>query len=97
MTGNLCKHLVSSPHKQVENRAGCLLTFLKMRMQVIGPAALQRKSHLCIFFWELRGLSPNFGIHVSVSDLYIPRISPHIWLYGQTEPGMKYINLTQNL
>ncbi len=27
---------------------------------------------------ELRGLSPNFHIHVSVSDLYIPRISPHI-------------------
>jgi hypothetical protein len=22
-------------------------------------------------FWELRGLSPNFHIHVSVSDLYI--------------------------
>jgi hypothetical protein len=29
-------------------------------------------------FWELRGLSPNFHIHVSVSDLYIPRIGPHI-------------------
>jgi hypothetical protein len=24
--------------------------------------------------WELRGLSPNFHIHVFVSDLYIPRI-----------------------
>jgi hypothetical protein len=22
-------------------------------------------------FWELRGLSPNFQVHVSVSDLYI--------------------------
>ncbi len=31
-------------------------------------------------FWELRGLSPNFHIHVSVSDLYILRIGPHIWL-----------------
>ncbi len=31
-------------------------------------------------FWELRGLSPNFHIHVSVSDLYIPRIGPHIFL-----------------
>jgi hypothetical protein len=39
---------------------------------------MQRKSHLCIPFWELRGLSPNFHIHVSVSDLYIPRIGPHI-------------------
>ncbi len=25
-------------------------------------------------FWELRGLSPNFHIPVSVSDLYISRI-----------------------
>jgi hypothetical protein len=32
-------------------------------------------------FWELRGLSPNFHIHVSVSHLYIPRISLlHIFL-----------------
>jgi hypothetical protein len=29
-------------------------------------------------FWELRGFSPNFHMHVSVSDLYIPRIGPHI-------------------
>jgi hypothetical protein len=29
-------------------------------------------------FWELRGLSPNFHIYVFVSDLYIPRIGPHI-------------------
>ena len=27
---------------------------------------------------EYRGLSPNFHIHVSVSDLYIPSIGPHI-------------------
>ncbi len=31
-------------------------------------------------FWELRGLSPNFHIHVSVSDFDIPRIGPHIFL-----------------
>ncbi len=29
-------------------------------------------------FRELRGLSPNFHIYVSASDLYIPRIDPHI-------------------
>ncbi len=29
---------------------------------------------------ELRGFSPNIHIHVSVSDLYIPRIGPHIYL-----------------
>ncbi len=26
---------------------------------------------------EWRGLSPNFHVHVSVSDLFIPRISPN--------------------
>ncbi len=42
--------------------------------------ALQRQFRLysIFLFWELRGLSPNFYIHVSVSDLYIPRIGPHI-------------------
>ncbi len=29
-------------------------------------------------FWELHGLSPNFYIHVSVNDLYTPRIGSHI-------------------
>jgi hypothetical protein len=40
-------------------------------------------------FWELRSLSPNFHIHVSVSDLYIPRIGPHISLQQnrQTDLG----------
>ena len=40
-------------------------------------------------FWKLRGLIANFHIHVSVSDLYIPRIGPHIWLQQnrQTDPG----------
>jgi hypothetical protein len=33
-----------------------------------------------ILFWELRGLSPNFCIHVSVSDVYIPRIGPRNFL-----------------
>ncbi len=40
-------------------------------------------------FWELRGLSPNFHVHVSVSDLYIPKIGLPIWLQQirQTVPG----------
>jgi hypothetical protein len=29
---------------------------------------------------KLRGLVPNFHIHVSVSDLYIPTIGPSILL-----------------
>jgi hypothetical protein len=31
-----------------------------------------------LLFWERRGLSPNFNIHVSESDLYSPRIGLHI-------------------
>ncbi len=48
---------------------------------------------------ELRGLSPNFYKHVSVSDLYIPRIGPHIWLQQnrQTDPGNIYKSLTDIL
>ncbi len=41
------------------------------------------RSNLCIPGMELRamrGLSPNSCIHVSVSDLYIPRIGPHMYL-----------------
>jgi hypothetical protein len=44
---------------------------------------------------KLHALSPNLYIHVSVSDLYIPRISPpHIWLQQnrQTNPG--YIQIS---
>jgi hypothetical protein len=39
--------------------------------------------------WELRGFNLNFHIHVNVSDLYIPRIGPHIFLQQnwQTDPG----------
>jgi hypothetical protein len=29
-------------------------------------------------FWELLGLSPSFHIHMSLSDLYSPRIGPPI-------------------
>ncbi len=45
-------------------------------------SALQRKFYLCTVLPEikLRGLSPNFHIHVSVNDLYIPAIVPPIFL-----------------
>jgi hypothetical protein len=42
---------------------------------------------------KLCGLSPNFQIHVSVSDLYIPRIGPHIFLQENGPSGM-YKSLT---
>jgi hypothetical protein len=41
---------------------------------------LQQKSHLYIPRKGIARLSPNFRIHVSVSDLYIPKIGPHIFL-----------------
>jgi len=53
---------------------------LEKFLTLLHNTALQRQFCLyCIFlFWEWRGLSPNFHIHVSVSDLYIPRISLHM-------------------
>jgi hypothetical protein len=42
---------------------------------------------------ELRGLSPNFHLPLSVSDLCTPRIGPYIFLQQnrQTDPGNIYI------
>jgi hypothetical protein len=62
-------------------------------MIITSLLTLYRKSHLCIpkkgiyVFPEKEwcGLSPNSYIHVSVSDLYIPRIGPHIWLQQNTQ------------
>ncbi len=61
---------------------------------------LKEKSHLCrvFLFWELHGLSPNFHIQVSVSDLYIPRICPKMSLQQnrQTDPGNKAVSQPTN-
>ncbi len=64
----------SFPSKTTTFRGGVL------RHLTPGKPALHCKENpIYVFlFWELRGLSPNFHIHVSVIDLYIPRISPHI-------------------
>ncbi len=42
---------------------------------------------------ELRGLSPNFHIHVSVSDLYIPKIGPHIFLQQNRQTDLGNIKI----
>jgi hypothetical protein len=39
---------------------------------------------------ELRGLSPKSYILVYVSDLYIPRIGPHIWLQKNRQTHIMY-------
>ncbi len=59
--------------------------------------ALQRK-YLYVFpEKELRGLSPNFHIYVSVSDFLIPRIGPHIFLQQnrQADRSWEYKNRSQ--
>jgi hypothetical protein len=51
---------------------------------------LQRKFHLCIPFLGIEQSQSQFHIHhVSVSDLYISRIGPHVLLQQnrQTDPG----------
>jgi hypothetical protein len=47
---------------------------------VIKLPALQRKSHLCNPGKSIAGPQSYFHIYVSVIDLYIPRIGPHIFL-----------------
>jgi hypothetical protein len=39
-------------------------------------------------YWKLHGLSPKFHIHVSVSDLYIARSGPHIFLQQNRRSNM---------
>jgi hypothetical protein len=42
---------------------------------------------------KLRGLVPNFRIHVSVSDLYIPTIGPPILLQYNKQAHRSWENL----
>ncbi len=46
-------------------------------------------------FWELRSRSPNFHIHVSVNDLYIPRMDPHFPAAEYADRSWEYINRSQ--
>jgi hypothetical protein len=65
------------------------------------PVALQRhnteNSKQIFPGKKLRGLSPNFHIHVSVSDLYIPTIGLPVLLQENlwTDPGNIYVNHSQ--
>ncbi len=44
---------------------------------------------------ELRGLSPNFHIHVAVSNLYIPTFGPPIFLQQNRQTDPRNINRLQ--
>jgi hypothetical protein len=60
-------------------------------------SSLQRhnteNSKQIVFEEELRDLSPNFHIHVFVSDLYIPTIGLTILLQGKyVDRSWEYIN-----
>jgi hypothetical protein len=65
----------------------------KVRM-LVKPLHCTENSILVFPEKELCSLSPNSYIHVSVSDLYIPRIGPYIWLQQnkQTDPGNIWIS-----
>jgi hypothetical protein len=66
--------------KSIQKGTGVAITF---------KTHCNENSIYVFLFWELRGLSPNFHIHVSVSDLYIPRIGPHIFLQNSQIDGGK--------
>jgi hypothetical protein len=64
----------------------------------LAVCGLQWKSHICIPFLGIDRPQSQFPHScVSVSDLYISRICPHIWLQQnrQTDPGDICINLSQ--
>jgi hypothetical protein len=56
----------------------CLLDYCKNKNKMKKEwqhATHCKENPIYVFlFWELRGLRPNFHIHVSVSKLYIPKI-----------------------
>ncbi len=63
---------------------------------VLSPTVHCNESLIYVFPGkELRGQSPKFHIHVSVSDLYIPRIGPQIFLQQnrQTDCGTRNIKI----
>jgi len=61
----------------------------KLLCRTLSDYTLHKNPIYVFLFWESLGLSLNFHIHVSLSDLYIPRIGPHIFLQQnrQTDPG----------
>ncbi len=74
--------------RAVEDEGGACLDSLawRIRTEVRGQPESTLRRH-CTENWEKifperkqRGISPNFNIHISVCDLYIPTIGLPIWL-----------------
>ncbi len=58
------------------------------------PKHCKGNSVYIFLFWELRGLSPNLNIHVSVGDLYTGSV--HIFpLAEKADPSWEYIIRSQ--
>jgi hypothetical protein len=70
-------------------------TQVETRLYIGGPLprTLQENPIYVFLSWELGGLSPNFHIHVSVTDLYIPGF--HIFSCSRIgRPILEIINLS---
>ncbi len=67
-----CEHFAKSLYKMIMT-----FRFKRIKKGVQYPYCNDNLIYVFLF-WELRDLTPNFHIHVSVEDLYITRIGPHI-------------------
>jgi hypothetical protein len=71
-----------------------------MSVNVFSSTAHCNKNSIYVFpEKELHGLSPNFHIHVSVSELYIPRIGPQFFLLQkrQNDSGVEDSKTSRNM
>jgi hypothetical protein len=67
----------NSEYNQFSQRVTLCILNVSIRSETILCIHCNENSIYVFLFWELCGLSPNFHIHLSVSDLYIPRIGSH--------------------
>jgi hypothetical protein len=72
------------------------MAYVKVNLELLNPDALQQNFIYVFLEKELRGLSHKFHTVVSVSDLYIPRIGPDIFLQAEYSDRLwEYINRSQ--
>jgi hypothetical protein len=65
-----------------------------IRLEVFCSIIILQRNPIYVFLEKkLRGLSPNFHTHVSVSDLYIPTIGPLIFLQQNRQTNCGYIEI----